>query len=83
MDYQKPIKESYLVEGTGYALAASGVGAIIYGLTEKDMGPLKLGVGNLISGAGIAFMGRIVRKSAQETQQVLPSPLETEVESTS
>lgn len=81
MDYQRLMKQTDIAEGIGYALAASGVGLVIYGLTEKDTGGISVGIGNVFSGMGVAIMGRMVRGEVRDTQHVLPSSLETRIDS--
>jgi len=81
MNYQKPIQQSYIVQGVGYTVAASGIAALLYGLIENNALGLNVGIGNILSGAEIVWMGKTVRTSAEEAQEILPSPLEMKVQS--
>ena len=71
MNYQRTIYPSYAFEAAGYALLTSAVGAIGYGLAEKDMKTFGLGLETIIPALSTIAMSRIVRASVRDISDTL------------
>lgn len=80
MDYTRKKQESKFVEKMGYVILTSGIGAIVYGMCEKDPEIVGIGVGNVLSGIGISYMGKGVRNYVEESERILSGDLERVIE---
>ena len=68
MDYQQQERVSSILERVGYAWTAAGMGAVLYGIVERDVDAVRLGVGNILGGVGSVVMARTVQKSVRSMQ---------------
>lgn len=73
MDYQRPIKYSYLFESAGYALLAYGIGSTVHGFSQRDTSQVADGLTSIVSGFSTIAMSRTIRSSAVETRDYLRS----------
>ena len=79
MNYQKQERVWYTLEKVGYAWTATGVGAVLYGIVERDVDAVRLGVGNIFGGIWSVVMARTVRECVRDVQSSSPS-LEVKLE---